>query len=145
MRAPLRTSDYETHLPPHLDDWPHTARAALAELAGRLARANGTSRQRAAAHELGAAETAIRQAWCPSAWVATSISHPQAATHQIASQEIRRWPPTWRYRLAELERAGATRERAIQVTVAEQRLPGGAACQAPTGCEAASRPSQAGR
>lgn len=144
MSMTPRTNDRETNLPPHVDDWPHAARAALGELAGRLARGNSISRSRPAARELGVAETAIRQAWCPSVWASTSISLPPPSSTQAPSDDIRRWPPTWRYHLAELERAGATREHAIRVVAAEQREPAGVTGQIPSDDGGAHRPLQMG-
>lgn len=108
-------------LPPRRDHWPADALAATRELQRDLdswCREHGLSGRLNPVH----AETAVREAWAadPPAWQSVDIVSPIPVARDLPGR-LASWPAEWRYRVAELERSGATRADAVRRARAERR------------------------
>ncbi len=107
-------------LPPRRSSWPAetiiSARRLQLELDG-WCRDTGVSWALNPIH----VEHAMRQAWTRSNdWSRASLAAPTSNPTTLP-ESLAAWPPDWRYRVAELERSGATRTAAVRRARNEHR------------------------
>ena len=118
-REPPRSSVAPAALPRDRAAWPDEARAAHRDLVRQL---DAACRERglASASNDSISEAAVRQVWAaPPAPPLPATTHPVEDLRPLPL-ELRRWPAPWRYRVADLERSGRTRDAAVRLARAEQ-------------------------
>ncbi len=105
-------------LPHDHSAWPVPAQAAYLDLLRQLDRA---SRDQAlsALNNQWIADRAVRQAWEGTQAFPSLPPWPSVEDRGPLPLELRRWPAAWRYRVADLERSGRSRETAIGIARAE--------------------------
>jgi hypothetical protein len=105
-------------LPRSRNSWPAEALDAHRDLLRRLDTACRNRGLPPAGNEW-IADEAVRQVWEKDAAPFSPPHAPSMEARGSLPLELRRWPATWRYRVADLEKSGRSRESAVRVARAE--------------------------
>jgi hypothetical protein len=116
---PSRAVSCGGRLPQARSAWPADAQAAYHDLLRQLV-VTGRDRGAPTAHNEWIAERAVRQVWETTVPAQPSVpSAPAPDGPGFLPLELRHWPAVWRYRVADLETSGRSRNVAVGIARAE--------------------------